>query len=91
MFSLSGVQGPLNLVDGDQSQGHGSTLCVGWLVETEGNMTHAFGEKAFVFLLRMLMAWTFLYAASHQGIPALSQRRGLAPAGGVTALAGGGS
>jgi len=24
------------------------------------------GEKAFVFLLRMLMAWTFLYAASHQ-------------------------
>jgi thiosulfate dehydrogenase [quinone] large subunit len=24
------------------------------------------GEKRFVFLLRMLMAWTFLYAASHQ-------------------------
>ena len=26
------------------------------------------GEKTFIFLLRMLMAWTFLYAASHQGI-----------------------
>jgi thiosulfate dehydrogenase [quinone] large subunit len=25
-------------------------------------------EKTFIFLLRMLMAWTFLYAASHQGI-----------------------
>jgi thiosulfate dehydrogenase [quinone] large subunit len=24
------------------------------------------GEKRFIFLLRMLMAWTFLYAASHQ-------------------------
>jgi thiosulfate dehydrogenase [quinone] large subunit len=24
------------------------------------------GEKRFVFLFRMLMAWTFLYAASHQ-------------------------
>ena len=23
-------------------------------------------EKRFIFLLRMLMAWTFLYAASHQ-------------------------
>ena len=39
-----------------------------WLVETGGNMTQAFGEKAFAFLLRMLIAWTFLYAASHQGI-----------------------
>jgi thiosulfate dehydrogenase (quinone) large subunit len=26
------------------------------------------GEKTFIFLMRMLMAWTFLYAASHQGI-----------------------
>jgi thiosulfate dehydrogenase (quinone) large subunit len=26
----------------------------------------AIGEKRFIFLLRMLMAWTFLYAASHQ-------------------------
>jgi thiosulfate dehydrogenase [quinone] large subunit len=26
----------------------------------------ATGEKQFVFWLRMLMAWTFLYAASHQ-------------------------
>ena len=26
------------------------------------------GEKCFIFLLRMLMAWTFLYAASHQGM-----------------------
>jgi thiosulfate dehydrogenase [quinone] large subunit len=26
----------------------------------------ATGEKGFLFLLRMLMAWTFLYAASHQ-------------------------
>ncbi|HEY7551585.1 MAG TPA: DoxX family protein [Hyphomicrobiaceae bacterium] len=26
------------------------------------------GEKRFIFLLRMLMAWTFLYAASHQVI-----------------------
>ena len=26
----------------------------------------AVGEKRFVFWLRMLMAWTFLYAASHQ-------------------------
>jgi thiosulfate dehydrogenase [quinone] large subunit len=25
-------------------------------------------EKGFVFVFRMLMAWTFLYAASHQGI-----------------------
>ena len=25
-------------------------------------------EKRFVFLLRLLMAWTFLYAASHQGV-----------------------
>jgi thiosulfate dehydrogenase [quinone] large subunit len=24
------------------------------------------GEKRFIFLLRILMAWTFLYAASHQ-------------------------
>jgi thiosulfate dehydrogenase (quinone) large subunit len=24
------------------------------------------GDKRFIFLLRMLMAWTFLYAASHQ-------------------------
>lgn len=24
------------------------------------------GEKRFIFLLRVLMAWTFLYAASHQ-------------------------
>ena len=31
-------------------------------------MTEPIGEKRFVFLLRMLMAWTFLYAASHQGI-----------------------
>lgn len=68
MSSLSGVYGPLNLVDGDQSQGLGSSLCREWLVETEGNMIQAVGEKAFVFLLRMLMAWTFLYAASHQGI-----------------------
>src|SRR6476646_6815334 len=26
------------------------------------------GDKRFVFSFRMLMAWTFLYAASHQGI-----------------------
>src|SRR5262249_38898187 len=26
------------------------------------------GEKSFNLLLRLLMAWTFLYAASHQGI-----------------------
>jgi thiosulfate dehydrogenase [quinone] large subunit len=26
------------------------------------------GEKRFIFLMRLLMAWTFLYAASHQGI-----------------------
>ena len=26
----------------------------------------AVGEKRFILLLRMLMAWTFLYAASHQ-------------------------
>jgi len=25
-------------------------------------------EKRFIFVMRMLMAWTFLYAASHQGI-----------------------
>jgi thiosulfate dehydrogenase [quinone] large subunit len=31
-------------------------------------MTDQIGEKSFVFLFRMLMAWTFLYAASHQGI-----------------------
>jgi thiosulfate dehydrogenase [quinone] large subunit len=31
-------------------------------------MTEQIGEKSFVFLFRMLMAWTFLYAASHQGI-----------------------
>lgn len=31
-------------------------------------MTEQIGEKSFVFLFRLLMAWTFLYAASHQGI-----------------------
>ena len=37
-------------------------------VQTEGEANMLSGEKTFVFLLRMLMAWTFLYAASHQGI-----------------------
>jgi thiosulfate dehydrogenase [quinone] large subunit len=31
-------------------------------------MTEPIGGKQFVFVFRMLMAWTFLYAASHQGI-----------------------
>jgi thiosulfate dehydrogenase [quinone] large subunit len=31
-------------------------------------MTEPTAEKAFVFFFRLLMAWTFLYAASHQGI-----------------------
>jgi thiosulfate dehydrogenase (quinone) large subunit len=31
-------------------------------------MTEQIGEKSFVFLFRLLMPWTFLYAASHQGI-----------------------
>jgi thiosulfate dehydrogenase [quinone] large subunit len=31
-------------------------------------MTEPATEKGFVFVFRMLMAWTFLYAASHQGI-----------------------
>ena len=29
-------------------------------------MTENSSEKGFIFILRMLMAWTFLYAASHQ-------------------------
>ena len=31
-------------------------------------MTEQTADKSFIFLFRMLMAWTFLYAASHQGI-----------------------
>jgi len=31
-------------------------------------MIESAAEKWFIFLMRMLMAWTFLYAASHQGI-----------------------
>ena len=31
-------------------------------------MTEPSSDRGFVFVFRMLMAWTFLYAASHQGM-----------------------
>jgi thiosulfate dehydrogenase [quinone] large subunit len=32
------------------------------------SMNETTTERSFVFIFRMLMAWTFLYAASHQGM-----------------------
>jgi thiosulfate dehydrogenase (quinone) large subunit len=32
------------------------------------SMNDSTAERSFVFIFRMLMAWTFLYAASHQGM-----------------------
>jgi hypothetical protein len=36
-------------------------------------MTHSTAERKFILVFRLLMAWTFLYAASHQAVqPKLS-------------------
>jgi uncharacterized membrane protein YphA (DoxX/SURF4 family) len=32
----------------------------------EQGMTHSTTERSFILVFRLLMAWTFLYAASHQ-------------------------